>query len=277
LGVVLLSGIGSDAYGQQTIDDYYNQGLLLYQQGRYSEAENKFQEALNATKTEKEQYYQRGVALYEQGRYKEAEQEFAKAIAMKEQESDQYYKRGLLLYHQGKYKEAQQEFNQAISTAGEGKMAPSAVSAPGTAPQPPEYFISNGDLLLIKVWQNPDLDTEAIVRPDGMVSFPLVGDVVAVGTTIQAFRETLTEKLKEYIKKPSSFHFHENDRRPESGYPGSGTQPGGLFRKWKKYDPGSDRHGRWVYGRCCRSKRYAGSRRICQTGPPASGPDQSAY
>jgi len=202
LGVVLLSGIGSDAYGQQTIDDYYNQGLLLYQQGRYSEAENKFQEALNATKTEKEQYYQRGVALYEQGRYKEAEQEFAKAIAMKEQESDQYYKRGLLLYHQGKYKEAQQEFNQAISTAGEGKMAPSAVSAPGTAPQPPEYFISNGDLLLIKVWQNPDLDTEAIVRPDGMVSFPLVGDVVAVGTTIQAFRETLTEKLKEYIKNP---------------------------------------------------------------------------
>jgi len=202
--VVLLSGIGRDAYGQQTTDDYYNQGVLLYQQGKYAEAEKKFQEALTATKTERERYYQRGTVLYKQGKYKEAQEEFARALALKEQESDQHYKQGLLLYQQGKYTQAQQEFKKAIAVVPE-KEAASAVSASGAAASSSpatEYRISNGDLLLVKVWQNQDLDTEAIVRPDGMVSLPLVGDVVATGETIPAFRKTLTEKFREYIKEP---------------------------------------------------------------------------
>ena len=226
---VLLAVLGDKAAGQQSAESYYKEGMSLYREGKYAEAEERFQKALNITKEEKELHYKRGLALYEQGRYKEAEQEFAQVMAMKEKENDQHYKQGLLLYQQGNYIEAQREFKKAISTITEEKTAaaesvsviteeksvpslnaaaapvPAAVSAaslPSSTAVTTEYLISNGDLLLIKVWQNPDLDTEAIVRPDGMVSFPLVGDIPATGISINAFRQTLTERLKEYIKNP---------------------------------------------------------------------------
>jgi len=65
-----------------------------------------------------------------------------------------------------------------------------------------EYVIGPGDTLYIFVWQNPDLNQEVIVRPDGMVSFPLVGDVLAAGMTITQFDQELTDRLKEYVKYP---------------------------------------------------------------------------
>lgn len=66
-----------------------------------------------------------------------------------------------------------------------------------------EYTISFGDILDISVWQWPDLKAEnTYVRPDGKISFPLVGDVEAIGRTITAVDEELTERLKEYVKSP---------------------------------------------------------------------------
>ena len=65
-----------------------------------------------------------------------------------------------------------------------------------------EYTIGQEDILRISVWQNPDLDQEVIVRPDGMISFPLIGDVDAAGLTISKLKEDMTERLKEYIKHP---------------------------------------------------------------------------
>ncbi|MFH1641160.1 MAG: polysaccharide biosynthesis/export family protein [Candidatus Omnitrophota bacterium] len=65
-----------------------------------------------------------------------------------------------------------------------------------------EFTIQNDDTLLISVWQNPDLDQETKVRPDGKISFPLVGDVVVKDMTIPQLRDSLTEKLKEFIRYP---------------------------------------------------------------------------
>jgi polysaccharide export outer membrane protein len=65
-----------------------------------------------------------------------------------------------------------------------------------------DYIIGEDDTLKISVWQNPDLDQEAIVRPDGKVSFPLIGDIQASGLTIPQFDNEITEKLKEYVKLP---------------------------------------------------------------------------
>ena len=65
-----------------------------------------------------------------------------------------------------------------------------------------EYTIGDEDDLHISVWQNPELDTDAIVRPDGKISFPLIGDVQATGQTIIGLNQVISDKLKEYIRSP---------------------------------------------------------------------------
>ncbi len=65
-----------------------------------------------------------------------------------------------------------------------------------------KYLIGIGDTLDISVWKIPDLSKEVIVRPDGMVSFPLIGDIESVGKTLTELSKILTEKLKTYVKDP---------------------------------------------------------------------------
>ena len=77
----------------------------------------------------------------------------------------------------------------------------SAAEVAGT-PIAGEYRISAGDVLEVFVWQQPDLSRNVIVRPDGRMSFPLVGDVPAAGLTLTQVDDTLTERLRTYLKFP---------------------------------------------------------------------------
>jgi len=61
------------------------------------------------------------------------------------------------------------------------------------------YTINAGDLLEISVWKELDLQRRVLVRPDGAFSFPLSGDVVAVGRTVTDVRNELTRKLEAFI------------------------------------------------------------------------------
>jgi protein involved in polysaccharide export with SLBB domain len=65
-----------------------------------------------------------------------------------------------------------------------------------------EYEITKGDVLEVSVWQWPDLAKDVIVRPDGKISFPLVGDIHAEGITLTELDDILTRKLSDYIKEP---------------------------------------------------------------------------
>jgi polysaccharide biosynthesis/export protein len=81
----------------------------------------------------------------------------------------------------------------------------SAETAPGSeARSGPEaaYRVQPGDLLQVTVWKEQDLTGEVLVRPDGGLSFPLVGDVMAAGKTVDMLREELTARLKRYIPDP---------------------------------------------------------------------------
>lgn len=76
-----------------------------------------------------------------------------------------------------------------------------AGAQPG-ASQPDEprgYEIQPGDLLHIAVWREEDLDLDVLVRPDGGISFPLAGDVSAIGKTVEELRLELTDRLQRYI------------------------------------------------------------------------------
>ncbi len=74
-----------------------------------------------------------------------------------------------------------------------------SASAQDTAQQREPYTINPGDLLEISVWKEPDLQRQVLVRPDGAFSFPLSGDIVAIGRTVEAVRQELTERLSTFI------------------------------------------------------------------------------
>jgi polysaccharide export outer membrane protein len=64
------------------------------------------------------------------------------------------------------------------------------------------YQIQPGDLLTISVWKEQDLQADVLVRPDGGLSFPLAGEQMAAGHTIDELRRTLSERLKKFIPDP---------------------------------------------------------------------------
>jgi polysaccharide export outer membrane protein len=69
-------------------------------------------------------------------------------------------------------------------------------------PQQPGYVIQNGDVLQIRVFNQPDMSAKARVRDDGKVSVPFLNDVVAAGFTPNALAQQLQVRLKEFINAP---------------------------------------------------------------------------
>jgi polysaccharide export outer membrane protein len=59
--------------------------------------------------------------------------------------------------------------------------------------------VQPGDELQVSVWKEQDLDRQVLVRPDGGFSFPLAGDVNAVGKTTEQLRLELTQRLSRFI------------------------------------------------------------------------------
>ncbi len=65
-----------------------------------------------------------------------------------------------------------------------------------------DYLIQAGDILTISVWKEEDLQVEVLVRPDGKLSFPLTGDIVATSHTIEEVRAAVIAKIEQYIPDP---------------------------------------------------------------------------
>jgi polysaccharide export outer membrane protein len=65
------------------------------------------------------------------------------------------------------------------------------------------YRIGVDDQVQVTVWRNPDLSVTVPVRPDGMISVPLVGDVPAGGKTPEEVAQIVKSKLAYYIRDPS--------------------------------------------------------------------------
>lgn len=66
-----------------------------------------------------------------------------------------------------------------------------------------EYMIGPEDVLEISVWQNQDLSRSVTVRPDGMISLPLIGDVHAAGLTPGEVKREIARALKPYMDEPN--------------------------------------------------------------------------
>jgi polysaccharide export outer membrane protein len=64
------------------------------------------------------------------------------------------------------------------------------------------YHIGVDDVLMVNVWKNPDLSVTVPVRPDGRISIPLVGDVVAGGKEPMLVASEIRVALGKYIREP---------------------------------------------------------------------------
>jgi polysaccharide biosynthesis/export protein len=69
-------------------------------------------------------------------------------------------------------------------------------------PRNQPYVIGVGDRLRINVWKDPELSTEAFVRPDGTVTMPLIGDIRAKGRTPADLTKEIKQRLDRFVKDP---------------------------------------------------------------------------
>ena len=81
---------------------------------------------------------------------------------------------------------------------------PETVTMPAAAPgEQSEYRIGPGDTLQIFVWNQPELTVTVPVRPDGMISTPLISGVPAEGKTAPQLAKDLEAALSEYVRNPT--------------------------------------------------------------------------
>jgi polysaccharide export outer membrane protein len=103
-------------------------------------------------------------------------------------------------------------FLPVLSWAGNKDITPLATTPPAsemkapvetstfvTAQEEGDYIIGPGDVLDISVWKDEALTRSCVVRPDGFISFPLIGDVRASGKTSQQLKLEIESRLIRYV------------------------------------------------------------------------------
>jgi polysaccharide export outer membrane protein len=71
--------------------------------------------------------------------------------------------------------------------------------APAAAVDASTYRLGAEDVLEISVWREDALKREVLVRPDGGISYPLIGDVQAAGKTVGELRAEITKRLEKFV------------------------------------------------------------------------------
>jgi polysaccharide export outer membrane protein len=83
------------------------------------------------------------------------------------------------------------------------KPVPVAVPALAAGTAADSYIIGASDVLTVTVWKEPTLSGSILVRPDGMISLPLLGDVQASGMTPLQLADRIANMLKKYVQDPN--------------------------------------------------------------------------
>jgi polysaccharide export outer membrane protein len=65
-----------------------------------------------------------------------------------------------------------------------------------------KYILGAGDIIEISVWNHQELKSTLSVRPDGLISYPVTGEIQAAGETISDLTDKIREKLLVYMKDP---------------------------------------------------------------------------
>lgn len=90
----------------------------------------------------------------------------------------------------------------ALVLAGCSGLPSSAEMPPSSEMEVKAYEIGVGDTITVHVWRNPELNQSIVVRPDGFISMPLMGDVEADGKRPEELAAEVGTALSEYIRTP---------------------------------------------------------------------------
>ncbi|MFN7936137.1 MAG: polysaccharide biosynthesis/export family protein [Bryobacteraceae bacterium] len=96
-----------------------------------------------------------------------------------------------------------QKKDQDVSEAKKGVEV--AGTALGTAVDPKTYKIGAEDVINIRVWREAELSGPIMVRPDGKITMPLIGELTAEGMTPDELAKAITEALKDKLTRPEVF------------------------------------------------------------------------
>ena len=93
------------------------------------------------------------------------------------------------------------QFSKSLSGSGKGQddFPPSTPIINQSNP----FVLGPEDLITVSVWGNKELTTEMPVRPDGTISFPLIGDIMAQGLTPAQLKEKITDDLRNFVTDAS--------------------------------------------------------------------------
>jgi polysaccharide biosynthesis/export protein len=94
------------------------------------------------------------------------------------------------------------EAENAISSVVADPDQPNVTVMTGSVLAGPSYEIGSNDVLHIAVWKEPELTVTVPVRSDGMISVPLLNDVLAAGLTPMQLSALLNQKFKKYVTAP---------------------------------------------------------------------------
>jgi polysaccharide export outer membrane protein len=89
--------------------------------------------------------------------------------------------------------------NALLCTSAAAQSPPSQAAA---AADPSSYRVGPEDLLEISVWREDALKKEVLVRPDGGMSYPLIGEVQAAGKTVLDIRNEIAKRLEKFLAEP---------------------------------------------------------------------------
>jgi len=92
----------------------------------------------------------------------------------------------------------------------QAEVDPSKMAAPAGTTKPQNaagvdakrYILGAEDMITINVWHSPEFTGSHMIRPDGKITMPLIGEVEAAGLTPEAFGAAIQEKLKKVLREP---------------------------------------------------------------------------
>ncbi|MDP3786631.1 MAG: polysaccharide biosynthesis/export family protein [Candidatus Omnitrophota bacterium] len=95
-----------------------------------------------------------------------------------------------------------QSGNKGYLAGGPKETEPSPIVDEEFWTRPLEYYIGTGDVIEISVWDISELSKEITVRPDGKISYPLIGEVDVYGLSMSQLDDELTKRFSVYIRHP---------------------------------------------------------------------------
>jgi polysaccharide export outer membrane protein len=105
----------------------------------------------------------------------------------------------------------------------------SAVTAGAQAPvQDSAYKIGPNDILTIFVWKEAELSRDVTVMPDGKITYPLIGEIMAQGQTASELKKAIADKLQSFVTAPEVTVIVKESRSQVVYAIGKLTRPGPI-------------------------------------------------